>query len=881
MLRRLSLLLVLIAAMALSASADWPFRAHRYDSFRATPVTENSIVFFGNSITNMHEWREAFGDNPNIINRGNSGGYTYELLDNIESVVQGRPAKLFIGIGTNDLGTSGQDDPAVVAGNIRKIVERFKGESPRTQVFVQSILPSWNGLRTEAKTRATNTLLKQMCQETGATYVDLFDLMMGIPAGDPISFDQLHVTAHGYTLWCREIAKYVGVNCSYPDPASTTYSWGGMKNSNGMRVTQWSANEVKPTDILIIGDEMIHGGEWHELLGNPDVKSRGIGWGYGGLNLTKWKELMPAIFSDNPSRKKAPAKVFLYVGVPDVNDGNTNFSVIVNNYTALINKIKQLAPKTEINVLSYIPRSNANDNANRVIPANDHIKAMCAGMDGVNFVDIYSALADTTAAKTDCITQNYLYGRGYNKVAQVLAPLVGGRALSDTDWEAHYALINARATAGTLIQRLLDADASDATAAAAMKTLSTAPSLAEVNTLIASLTDAVAEGAMPEGGEGRYYTIKDRRSSRYCADADGVVASETTAVTAFTQWSVVKRADGAWDIINHATGNYVAPTAAYNTQLTLSSTAPSSGWQLLPAAEPGYLIVVSGSAQFNTTQSGLGFKVYNWGSGNNTTDTGCQYIFAEQEGIDPPEDEDPGEDYSDYEITLVNPDHSAGFYRLHDDDATPFVNHKGEQTVAVDFSRDENNGKRQIILSVGQPTDQGEHFSIFTDNNAAGVIYSLADGSEGWFSTIKNVGQGRHKLILVMKNHQYLFNMDGNSYSLNSDNNSSWGFKTLGNFSDAKVIFIGGSPRSDIHANASKAPLEGQVHSLRIYNRALTDDEVNTLEWDDLTPTGLEEIALSPETTAPTGIYDLQGRRLDSPAIPGIYIIDGRKTLVR
>lgn len=881
MIKRLSLLLTLVVGIVSSASADWPFRAHRYDSFRATPVTENSIVFFGNSITNMHEWREAFGDNPNVINRGNSGGYTYELLDNIESVIQGHPAKLFIGIGTNDLGTAGQDDPAVVAGNIRKIVERFKGESPRTQVFVQSILPSWNGLRTEAKTRATNAILKGMCEQTGATYIDLFDLMMGIPAGDPISFDNLHVTAHGYTLWCRAIEQYVGAKCSYPDPATSTYSSGGMHNSNGMRVTQWSVNEVKPTDILIIGDEMIHGGEWHELLSNPNVKSRGTFWGYGGHNLTKWTELMPAIFSDNPSRKSSPAKVFIYAGIPDVNDSNVNFSVLVNNYTALINKIKQLAPTTEINVLSYIPRSNSADNTNRIIPANDHLKAMCASMTGVNFVDIYTPLSDGATADGNCISGNYLYGRGYNKVAQVLAPLTGGTAMTDSKFEEHYALINARATAGSLLQRLLDSDPADADAAAAMKVLSGNPTLAEVNAMIVTLSEALTAGAMPEGGADRYYTIKDHRSNRFCSDAGGMVTSETTAATAATQWSLIKRTDGNWDIINHATGNYISPSAAYNTQLTTVADAPASGWQLLPSAEAGYLIVVNGSAQFNTTPSSLGFKVYNWGSGTNTTDTGCQYIFAEQESIVPTAPGETAVDTTNPDVTVLDPDLTGGMYRLPDDQAAKILGHSGEQSVAIDFTRETNNGKRQIILSAGKPTDEGEFFAVFTDNNVAGVIYTLPANTDGWFSSVKNVGQGRHKLVIVMKDNTYHYTMDGNKYTLNTADDNDWGFKTLGNFDDAKAIYIGGTPRSDINASANKVPLSGQVHSVRFYNRALTDNEVNTMVWDGLTPTGIEEIGLTPVTPGASGIYDLQGRRLQSVQAPGIYIIDGVKTIVR
>ncbi|MCM1028147.1 MAG: GDSL-type esterase/lipase family protein [Pseudoflavonifractor sp.] len=879
MIKRLPLLMALLALTVASAAwADVPFRLHRYDSFRAAEVNNQSIVFFGNSITNMHEWREAFGDNPNIINRGNSGGYSYELLDNIESVIQGKPAKVFIGIGTNDLGTSGQDDPTVVAGYIQKLVERFKAESPKTQVFVQSILPSWNGLRTEAKTRATNTLLKDMCEKKGATYIDLFDTLAGIPNGDPISFDCLHVTAHGYTLWCRAIEKYVGEKCTYPDPATATYSSGGMHNSNGMRVTQWSASTVKPTDILIIGDEMIHGGEWHELLHNPDVKSRGIGWGYGGQPLTKWGELIPAILTDNPSLKSAPKKVFLYMGIPDVNDTKTNFSVIINNYTAVIDKIKKLAPTTEINILSYIPRSSNADNENRIVPANDRLKALCAEMEGVNFVDIYTPLTSgVNQADATCITNNYLYGKGYNKVAQVLAPLTGGKAMTDAEFEAHYALINARTAAGKLVQALLDRDPANEVAANALKTLAGTPTLAEVNALATPLTEALTGASMPEGGEGKYYTIKDRRSSRFCTDSDGKVMGETSASTPLAQWNLLKRQDGTWDIVNHGSGLYISSSAAYNTQLTLDADAPASGWQLLPSDEPGYLIIVNGTAQFNTTNGSLGYKVYNWGSGNNTSDTGCQYIFTEVEAIEPPT---PGEDTSNPDLTLTSIDLSAGPVRLPDSQGKQFTTFSGAQTVAVDFTK-QGNGKRQIIVAAAKGSgSDGEFFSVFADNSKGGVLYSMADGTDGFFTKAPGVGDGRTKLVVTMSNNLYTFYVNGqHAGDINVGTNAAWTFKTFGNFADAEAIYLGGIPATS-RADSNKASLSGEIHSLRLYNRELTAAEIAALTWDDLTPTGIEEVAVSP-ASAHKGIFDLQGRRLQDATVPGLYIIDGRKTLIR
>ena len=85
------------------ARADEPFRNHRYDSFRVLPVDSTDVVFVGNSITNMHEWWEAFGSMQNVKNRGVSGAVTHEALANIRAVANGKPKKMFLLIGTNDI----------------------------------------------------------------------------------------------------------------------------------------------------------------------------------------------------------------------------------------------------------------------------------------------------------------------------------------------------------------------------------------------------------------------------------------------------------------------------------------------------------------------------------------------------------------------------------------------------------------------------------------------------------------------------------------------------------------------------------------------------------------------------------------------------------
>ncbi|MBQ2126570.1 MAG: hypothetical protein II198_02820, partial [Bacteroidaceae bacterium] len=123
------------------------------------------------------------------------------------------------------------------------------------------------------------------------------------------------------------------------------------------------------------------------------------------------------------------------------------------------------------------------------------------------------------------------------------------------------------------------------------------------------------------------------RENRY-ATGKGVGAEmvgEQTATDNAT-WKFVKRTDNTFNIINAVDGSYISPASDNNTALRTVADAPSAGWTVKMADAAGYVIITSGSAQFNQTNNNqLGYKVYNWGGGTNINDTGCKYVFEAAE----------------------------------------------------------------------------------------------------------------------------------------------------------------------------------------------------------------------------------------------------------
>ena len=83
------------------------FYEQRATLFEELPVTSKDIIFLGNSITNGCEWAELF-QNKNVKNRGISGDICMGVYDRLDPIVKGKPAKIFLLIGINDVsrGTS-------------------------------------------------------------------------------------------------------------------------------------------------------------------------------------------------------------------------------------------------------------------------------------------------------------------------------------------------------------------------------------------------------------------------------------------------------------------------------------------------------------------------------------------------------------------------------------------------------------------------------------------------------------------------------------------------------------------------------------------------------------------------------------------------------
>ncbi len=184
---------------------------HRADLFKRLPNKDGEICFLGDSITDGCEWAELTGD-PRCTNRGISGDTAWGVLRRLKEVYEGKPAKVFLMIGTNDL--SRGKTVSEVRDKIVEIIDILKRETPDTEIYIESVLPTIDTIAREYKNGPINELNKELVKLAGEkqiTWVDLRDLFRD-DSGQlkkELTKDGLHLNGEAYYLWLSAIKKYL------------------------------------------------------------------------------------------------------------------------------------------------------------------------------------------------------------------------------------------------------------------------------------------------------------------------------------------------------------------------------------------------------------------------------------------------------------------------------------------------------------------------------------------------------------------------------------------------------------------------------------------------------------------------------------------------
>jgi acyl-CoA thioesterase I len=179
-------------------------------ALKARAPSEDRVVFFGDSITDIWKLDESFPGKP-YINRGIGGQTTSQMLVRFrQDVIDLQPKAIVILAGTNDIaGNTGPISNQDIEANLASMAELARVH--RIRMIVSSILPVNNytpesqdffAQRPAGRILALNGWLKDYCAKNDLTYLDYFSAMVdtkGLLQRD-LANDGLHPNKAGFAV---------------------------------------------------------------------------------------------------------------------------------------------------------------------------------------------------------------------------------------------------------------------------------------------------------------------------------------------------------------------------------------------------------------------------------------------------------------------------------------------------------------------------------------------------------------------------------------------------------------------------------------------------------------------------------------------------------
>lgn len=204
-----------VLAQAVTTPKYTEFYYQRASLFDVLPVDSSNIVMLGNSLTNGAEWHELFG-NAKVVNRGITGDTAQGIKDRLKPVTDGKPAKIFLLTGANDI--SHHLTPDSIARAIVDLVVTIKEQTPDTKIYVESILPINNSfgryknmIDKEPVVTEVNRLMQPQLEALGVTWLDVNPLFADENGNLRYDYtnDGLHLLGPAYLVWRDYLLPYI------------------------------------------------------------------------------------------------------------------------------------------------------------------------------------------------------------------------------------------------------------------------------------------------------------------------------------------------------------------------------------------------------------------------------------------------------------------------------------------------------------------------------------------------------------------------------------------------------------------------------------------------------------------------------------------------
>lgn len=196
---------------------------HRLNRF----AKKGGIVFTGSSLMDFFPVNELLQslDLPFCVyNRGITGYISSMLLEHIQDLILDlAPSKLFINIGTNDLGRGVVDE---LWGNYETILRTVQSHCPECKIYIMAYYPcndaddfglteeAWKvrfATRNPASLLEANRHLEDMARVLGCRYIDVNDGIVDARGllQKEYCIDGVHIYADGYVPVLKNLVPYL------------------------------------------------------------------------------------------------------------------------------------------------------------------------------------------------------------------------------------------------------------------------------------------------------------------------------------------------------------------------------------------------------------------------------------------------------------------------------------------------------------------------------------------------------------------------------------------------------------------------------------------------------------------------------------------------
>lgn len=185
-------------------------------------IVNPNILMLGDSITEMYDLNEFYGEDKLIVNSGISGNRADGILNDLKQRAYiYNPSKVFLLIGINDILWDEANEDYVYDKTI-EIVEHVKEKLPNTKIYIESIYPVNSEMNNHFDTvdidRVKSTIIKvndklreYSKENPDIKYIDLYGKLLNDNGELNMEYsdDGLHPNEEGYKLITDILKKYM------------------------------------------------------------------------------------------------------------------------------------------------------------------------------------------------------------------------------------------------------------------------------------------------------------------------------------------------------------------------------------------------------------------------------------------------------------------------------------------------------------------------------------------------------------------------------------------------------------------------------------------------------------------------------------------------